>query len=133
MTPHYARRPSYKELNKKINAARQALENNGFLPADYQKLAANFRDLNLFTSEEQHQALRAALHEATPDDYDGGRPPVKSYEPATLGRDLFAFAWESEYFEQCMYLKYCLVAGPDEENTLYVFSLHECWRKGRKK
>ena len=117
-------RPSEKELWKKINLARTILSEDGFRPVSPQKLAANFTDLNLFSTEEQVEALDAALQEITPQDYSGARPPEKSYESGVRDDELFAFAWTSQYFRRRMYFKFCIHKEGDSR-TLYVASLHK--------
>lgn len=123
-------RPTHKELTRKIRIATELLINKGFYPAELIKLDANFRCLNLFTYDEQFDALRAALREICATHYKGVRPPAKSYEPKTLEDDLFSFAWESDYFGEMMYFKFCLHQSGDDLD-LYVFSLHKD-RSGKK-
>jgi hypothetical protein len=59
--PHI--RPSHKELTNKIIAARRILVEKGFYPAEPTKLAVDFRALDLYSTEEQMEALHAALDE----------------------------------------------------------------------
>jgi hypothetical protein len=118
-------RPSTKELWKKINQAREVFTARGFRPVDPSKLAANFTTLNLFSSQEQSDALLAALQEITPQNYSGARPPDKSYEVEVRGDDLFAFAWTSNYFGRRMYFKFCLHADGEGNHSLCVASLHK--------
>ena len=119
-------RPAHKEILGKISKARALLTETGYLAADPRKLASNFYELELFTEQEQLDALRAAAAEIRPEYYVGGRPPARSYERATTGADLFAFGWMSEHFERRMYFKFCLLACESgRPPDLYVFSLHE--------
>ena len=113
-------RPSFKELNGKIVSARASFASRGYVAADLVKLSANFNNLQLYGEEEMVEALQAALHEIAPKDYAGQHPPTKSYEPKVQGLDLFAFEWDSSYFGQVMYFKYCL----HSDGTLYIISLH---------
>ncbi|HMF76404.1 MAG TPA: hypothetical protein VK604_12140 [Bryobacteraceae bacterium] len=118
-------RPAHKELTGKIRSARTILLSHGYKAAETSKLAENFRELDLFSLEEQMEALGAALREISPEDYAGSHPPSKSYERLTRERELFAFSWNSEHFKKKMYFKFCLV-----NTTLFVFSLHESTPKG---
>jgi hypothetical protein len=113
-------RPAHKELSGKIERARTIFRSHGYTSAEPAKLMANFIDLDLFLQEEQIQAVEAALMEVAPEHYAGAYPPLKSYEPATQKKELFAFCWESQYFRKTMYLKFCL-----GETRLYIFSLHQ--------
>lgn len=98
----------------------------GYLPAEAQKLAANFGDLDLITLEDQTDALLAALEEIRPENYAGRKPPEKSYELTTQGSELFSFTWASAYFGETMYFKFCLQQDRDgAQPTLYVHSLHK--------
>jgi hypothetical protein len=47
-------RPSHKELSRKLTLARQALEEKRFAPANPKKLAANYRDLDLYDTLSQN-------------------------------------------------------------------------------
>lgn len=120
-------RPSIKELNGKLRLARELLSNDCWLPAEVGKLASNFSDLELFTNEEQEAGLRHAFEEISADDYDGGRPPMRSYEPATRDLEMFAFCWESSHFGRHMYVKFS-IACPNQDATLYIHSLHQSTR-----
>jgi hypothetical protein len=118
-------RPSEKELWKKINDARTIFSAVGFRPVSPLKLAANFSELNLFSGQEQTDALRVALQEITPPDYSGARPPEKSYESAVRDDDLFAFARTSKYFRRRMYFKFCIHKEDEGVGIVYIASLHK--------
>jgi len=94
------------------------------------KLAADFERLGLYLREEQEKALAEALDELEPQHYRGQRPPARSYEPATPGSEMFAFAWHSRHFAKRMYLKFSILGlGPAQR--LYIYSLH--WDRPRKR
>lgn len=125
-------RPSHKELTGKLRAALSALEADNYAPVDPTKLADNYYKLRLFTASEQKDALRAALSEIDSADYDGSRPPQKSYERGPVeDEELFAFSWDSLYFKRRMYLKFCLV-GDGHQAALYIVSLHKVRFQRRK-
>ena len=106
----------------------------GFYPAEPTNLAVDFRALDLYSTEEQMEALHAALDEIKAGNYRGARPPDKSYEPAVWGEDLFPFSWASKYFGRDMYVKFCLDKIDEGDFVLYIFSLHEDRPgKGRRK
>ena len=117
-------RPSHKELSQKLALARQALEENRFRPADPMKLAANYRDLDLYDTRSQTEALSRALAEVTADCYAGSYPPQRSYEPATQDQELYAFWWQSDHFRERMYIKFSLCVR-EKRPILYLFSIHK--------
>ncbi|HEV2960450.1 MAG TPA: hypothetical protein VG649_01395 [Candidatus Angelobacter sp.] len=122
-------RPSEKELRKKLEEAKMLIRQDRWSPASPGKLAANFSEieekLNIdATLSEDHKALLlAALDEIKVADYAGEHPPQKSYEPATKNVDMFAFCWQSSYFSERMYFKFCLV-GADKGRRAFIFSIH---------
>ena len=105
------------------------IRKHGWSPANVSKLAADFSeieaklDLNATAPEDHKQLLLAALDEITAGDYAGTHPPQKSYEPATKNLELFAFCWQSNYFSEKMYFKFCL-AGVDKDRRAFIFSIH---------
>lgn len=112
-------RPTHSELNKKLIKARASVLAGDWSPVDPLKLTPEFHALKLYTTEEQTGALFDCLEEISPAHYKGAKPPQKSYERATKGKELFAFVWESARFKRRMYLKYCF-----RGETLYIVSLH---------
>ena len=86
-------------------------------------------ELDLYLREEQRVALSSASREVRPDDYCGGHPPARSYEPLTKGVDMFAFAWNSDYLVRSMYLKFALVKS-GAGHKMFLYSLHPS-RPGR--
>jgi len=91
----------------------------------------DFDALDLFLPEEQMAALNAVISELKPEDYVGGRPPERSYEPATPGAELFVFAWRSRYFGRSMYFKFS-ICGSGTGQRLFVYSLHPPRRRVRR-
>ncbi len=115
-----AERPSYRELNNKLSAAKDFIAKSQWAPAEPVKLAPDFRRFDLYTEEEQSSALLAALEEIEPGRYIGRQPPEKAYEKRVYGLDLFAFCWPSRKFGCTMYMKFCVT-----KDALYVVSFHE--------
>ena len=109
---------------RRIEAAQRLTATGRWAPANAVKLAANFDQLGLYLQEEQEDALAQALGEINPRDYRGQHPPARSYEPATAGSELFAFAWRSRRFGKRMYLKFSIL-GTGPAQRLYVYSLHQ--------
>ena len=123
-------RPTYRELDLKIRTARRLLEMKRWAPADPVKLVANFTDFDLALPNEQENALMKAVSEIRAEHYAGGRPPTKSYEPATAGAEMFAFVWDSKHFARRMYFKFS-IRGQGAAQRLYVYSLHSSRPLGR--
>ena len=115
-----AERPSYRELNRKLRAAKDFVAKLQWAPAEPIKLIPDFQQFGFFTQEEQTEAILNALEEIEPDCYIGKHPPDKAYEKRVYGLDLFAFRWPSNKFSRTMYLKFCVT-----KDSLYVLSFHE--------
>ena len=76
--------------------------------------------LNILDSKDVWPLIEELLFEIEPENYVGGRPPVKAYEKTIEGLDLFAFSWESEKLSGRIYIKYAL-----KEGKYYYVSLHD--------
>ena len=64
--------------------------------------------------------IESLLEEIELSDYDGGRPPQKSYESVIADLELWAFAWNSNLLGKKMYLKFSIKNG-----CFYYVSLHK--------
>lgn len=113
-------RPSHKEISVKLKAAKGAIEQGCYLPADHTKATVDLESLELWGEEVIRKAFLDSLSEITPADYEGHRPPEKSMEQAVFNQEMFAFCWESKRFSKRMYLKFCIKKG-----TFYYISFHE--------
>ena len=129
-TGQVSERPSKRELYKKLTEASLLIKSGKWFPADAGKLQANWDELEskfgLDTSllEDRTQILTAVLREIEIEDYAGRRPPQKSYEPAANGGEMFAFHWESDFFQKSeIYFKFCLT-GTDSGRRVCVLSIH---------
>lgn len=128
-------RPSHKELSGKLRKARQLLtsRSDGYRPVDQEKLGMDFYSLELFTPEEQVEALRAAFAEVKSNKYCGHHPPDRAFETVVKDEEIFTFKWQSGYFSKKMYLKFCFCDSVEfEGEELFVFSLHEDQPERRK-
>lgn len=119
-------RPSEKELTKKLWDARDLIRSgSSYFAADAARLLGFFTELSLFSAEDQADAVKAAFDEVKASDYKGSRPPERSFESATKDEELFVFVWDSEYFGERMYLKFCLIMKDKKAETLFLHSLHK--------
>jgi hypothetical protein len=118
--PPPPKRPSPKELDKKIAAVRAALLGWTWEPAHAGKLAVQLARLDLISREDQGLAMAAVSGEIRASDYCGGYPPLKATEAGFGGCEMFAFAWDSEFFGRRMYFKFVL-----RNEKCGIVSLHE--------
>ena len=113
------KRPSPKELSKKIHAAIESLSiREGF----FAEPSKNLGELDKLSIETQDlwPLILQLLMEIKPENYTGSRPPQKSYEAKIASLELFAFSWESKTLNRKMYLKFVI-----RNNFFYLVSLHE--------
>ncbi|WP_092238835.1 hypothetical protein [Desulfobacula phenolica] len=83
-------------------------------------LAVDALELEYLIEFELKDVFNELLENATPSDYNGGRPPQRSYEQEISGLDLFAFTVKIDRFSVPVYLKFSL-----SENVLWLVSLHK--------
>ena len=114
------RRPSDRELTKRLNEAKEFLKNRYGLFANQSKAVGELNDLNIGDTNEVWQLIRELLEEISPKDYRGSRPPQKSYEKAIAGLELLAFSWWSPKSGKQMYIKFVL-----KNERYYYVSLHQ--------
>ena len=112
-------RPSDRELYKRLNEAIKFLKDRHGLFANPSKAVGELYDLNIGDSSDVWQLIRELLQEITPKDYQGARPPQKSYEKAIAGFELVAFCWWSPSLAKQMYIKFVL-----KDERYYYVSLH---------
>ncbi len=111
-------RPTHRELQKKLDEAKIALTSGQRLFAEPGKVVGELDALGL-EANEVWSLIVDCLSEIGPQDYAGSRPPQKSYEKKIVGRELFAFAWDSSSCRQKMYLKFVI-----KEGVFYYVSFH---------
>lgn len=114
------KRPSDRELIKRINEAKEFLKNRHGLFANPSKAVGELINLDIGDTNDVWGLIKELLEEISPKDYMGGRPPQKSYEKAILGLELLAFSWWSPKFAKNMYIKFVL-----KDERYYYVSLHQ--------
>lgn len=114
------KRPSDRELIKRINEAKEFLTNRCGLFANPSKAVGELSDLEIGDANEVWPLIRELLEEISSVDFVGTRPPQKSYEKAIAGLELFAFSWFSLKLSKQMYIKFVL-----KNDRYYYVSLHQ--------
>ena len=114
------KRPSHKEITKKLVQAKNAVEKNKILYINQSALISDALELGFLFKDDIKKILTELLSAVTPDDYVGGRPPHKSYESKIVGIELFAFKIKSYLLNDIIYFKFAVV-----NNYFYLVSLHK--------
>ena len=114
------RRPSDRELDKRLNEAKEFLKNRHGAFANPSKAVGELNDLDIGDANDVWPLIRELLEEITLKDYRGSRPPQKSYEKAIVGLELLAFSWWSAKCAKQMYIKFVL-----KNERYYYVSLHQ--------
>jgi hypothetical protein len=122
------KRPSQKELFKKIREAKEAVASESVLLLEQDVIAQDAIDLEYDIGSELFDVLSALLDETSPTHYVGTRPPQRSYERKIEGLELFAFSVESSRFKCRIYYKFALA-----EEALWLVSLHHDKPPGEEK
>jgi len=118
------KRPTHKELSKKIKQATNAVENGNILLLNMPSLVSDADELGYVIEDDLASLLIELLQKSSLDNYAGGRPPQKSYQQEIQGSDLFAFVIEETTLEKSVYFKFSIVG-----EMLYVISLHRDKKK----
>lgn len=113
------KRPSYKELNNKIQEAKKAVLESRIYILDPEIIAADALEIG-YLVEDISNVLSSILNEITPSTYAGQRPPQRSYEDKIKGCELFAFKSESTQLGCEIYLKFTL-----KEGLMWLVSFHQ--------
>jgi len=113
------KRPSERELTKRLDEAKGFLKNRYGVFAIPSKVVGELNDLDIGDTNDVWQLIRELLEEISPKDYKGSRPPQKSYEKAIAGHELLAFSWWSPRCAKQMYIKFVL-----KDERYYYVSLH---------
>lgn len=114
------KRPSDRELTKRLDEANEFLKNRHGVFAIPSKVVGELNDLDIGDTNDVWLLIRELLEEISPKDYKGSRPPQKSYEKAIAGSELFAFSWWSTKCAKQMYIKFVL-----KNERYYYVSLHQ--------
>jgi hypothetical protein len=118
------KRPSHKELSKKIREAKKAVSENRIILINQDVIACDALELGYLIEQELAGVLSGLLDEISPENYAGKRPPERSYEKEIEDLDLFAFKVESSRFRCIVYVKFALAGG-----DIWLVSLHQDRRK----
>lgn len=116
----HCNRPLDGELDKKIKAAKAALNAQNGVYANLNKVVGELYELEIESPKQVWKLILELLDEIAPKDYAGGRPPQRSYEKSIEDQELFAFCWNSLKLGKKMYIKFAL-----KENRYYYVSLHK--------
>lgn len=119
------KRPTHKELNKKIREARFAAENGNVNLVNPIAVASDAAELGYSIETQLEGVLDRLLEKASPENYVGRRPPARSYQDMIFANPLYAFKIAVRKFNCLIYFKFSLY-----ENQLWVVSLHRNRKKG---
>jgi hypothetical protein len=112
-------RPSHPEILGKLKKAREAVTKKQVALVDSDAILSDLLELDCLAADLPRK-LTDILSEIRPEDYQGARPPAKSYERFILECDLFVFKWFSKSFGCLMYFKFAIKGG-----RLWIVSFHE--------
>ncbi len=118
------KRPSKKEVDKRLREAKRFLKDKGIWFANPNKAVGEISDLSLGDSDCLKDLIFELLVEISLGDYAGSYPPKKSYESLIADCELWAFTWASHKMKKEMYLKFAL-----KSDCFYLVSIH----RGKKK
>lgn len=113
------KRPSSREIDKRLREAKEALKGGTQLFSNLNKVVGELMDLEVET-EALWPLIGRLLDEIRIEDYAGQYPPKKNYEPVGTKYELWAFSWKSDLLGKWMYLKFSVNSG-----CFYYVSLHE--------
>lgn len=113
------KRPSHSELLGKIKKALVAATEQQIAFIDPDVILSDLLEIDFLVSDLPRN-LPKILSEIRPEDYQGQRPPAKSYKRPILDSELFAFRWSSKLFGYTMYIKFAIKA-----DRLWIVSLHK--------
>jgi len=114
------KRPSHKELTKKIREAEKAVSEGRIIILNQEVIACDALELGYLIEQELAEVLFGLLDEISPENYAGKRPPQRSYKKEIEDLDLFAFKVESSRFRCRVYVKFALAGG-----DIWLVSLHQ--------
>ena len=105
-------RPSNREICNKVSDALVALRAGNISLALTKHLVGDLAALELDSATELTSLLIELLEEIKNigpiECYAGTRPPQRSYEPAILKQELWAYSWHSQRLAKPMYLKFVI-------------------------
>lgn len=118
------KRPSHKELSKKIKQAIIAVESGDFRLLNMSSFVSDADELGYVIEDDLASLLIELLEKSSLDNYTGTKPPQKSYQQEIQGTELLAFVIEETTLEKPVYFKFSIV-----EEILYLISLHRDKKK----
>ncbi len=113
------RRPSLREIDRRLKEARKALIERNVSFANEAKAVGELFDLNIGDTKDLWPLILELLEEIKNTEYAGAHPPLKSVEPLIADCELYAFVWESTKLKKKMYFKFAIKDG-----FFYYVSLH---------
>lgn len=114
-------RPTHKELSSKIKQAKEFLKRGQWYVlnvADFRKKVRALGISNCFS--DWVKSLESIFDEIHPNNYQGLRPPERSYELEIENAELYVFIYYSNYFRQNIYFKFVIF-----NEQLVIVSLHK--------
>jgi hypothetical protein len=112
-------RPTPKELHHKITAAQNSVRKGRIAFLNQTAIACDAIDLEYDIEHDLLSFLPECLHQLTPAEYAGRRPPEKAYATEISGLELFAFKIEKSPFRAPVYIKFTHV-----DDVLWLVSFH---------
>lgn len=113
-------RPTHKELTRKITIAAECIANGNILFINHRSIACDAIELKYSVDTEIKGILQDLIENLSSNDYIGYRPPMKSYERAIEGLELFEFSARCNRFKDRVYLKFSI-----KEPHFFLVSLHK--------
>jgi hypothetical protein len=114
------KRPSDKEIIKRIKEAREAVAEGRIGVLNQEATASDALELGYLVKEELESLLSELLDLISPGHYVGSRPPQRSYEQSIKNLELFAFEVTSPRFKRPIYFKFASSIG-----VFWLVSLHK--------
>ncbi len=114
------KRPSNREIDKRLKEAKEAIQNRSVLFSNLHKVVGELMDLSIDDTKEVWDLIAQLLDEIQIQDYAGQYPPKINYESSGTGLELWAFTWNSTLLNKTMYLKFSVKDG-----IFYYVSLHK--------
>jgi hypothetical protein len=113
------KRPSHSEILGKLKKAQEAVTKKQIAFVEPDVIYSDLLEFDLLVPD-LSRMLPKILTEIRPEDYQGLRPPAKSYERPILNCELFAYRWDSKSFGCMMYFKFAI-----KGDWLFIVSFHK--------
>ncbi|WP_228547106.1 hypothetical protein [Candidatus Neptunochlamydia vexilliferae] len=86
------KRPTFREIDKRLKEAKEALKNRCVAFANPGKVVGELMSLEVGPTDEIWDLILKLIDEIGLKDYKGAYPPLKSYESKIQNHDLWAFS-----------------------------------------